>query len=68
MFRRWKESKGADDEYKKIIAYVCIIIFSLHVVSCIRCVLVYFRREVEASKLEAAKDGVTVPTTLEVRL
>jgi len=42
MFRRWKDSKGADKEYENIV-----------------------RKQVLATKADAEKDGVVVPTTLE---
>jgi len=42
MFRKWKDSKGADKEYENIV-----------------------RKQVLATKADAEKDGVTVPTTLE---
>uniref|UniRef100_A0A914UZ92 UBC core domain-containing protein n=1 Tax=Plectus sambesii TaxID=2011161 RepID=A0A914UZ92_9BILA len=42
MYRRWKESNGADDEYAKIV-----------------------RKQVEATREDAERDGVSVPLTLE---
>lgn len=42
MYRRWKESKGLDEEYAKMI-----------------------KKQVELSRVEAEKDGVVVPMTLE---
>uniref|UniRef100_A0A672IJQ4 E2 ubiquitin-conjugating enzyme n=1 Tax=Salarias fasciatus TaxID=181472 RepID=A0A672IJQ4_SALFA len=42
MYRKWKDSKGADNEYAEII-----------------------RKQVQATKLEAERDGVTVPLTLD---
>ncbi|XP_050044211.1 ubiquitin-conjugating enzyme E2 R2 isoform X1 [Dermacentor andersoni] len=42
MYRRWKDSKGADKEYENII-----------------------RKQVSATRLEADRDNVTVPTTID---
>ncbi|KAH7966496.1 hypothetical protein HPB49_016858 [Dermacentor silvarum] len=42
MYRRWKDSKGADKEYENII-----------------------RKCVADSRLEAEKDGVRIPTTVD---
>ncbi|EDO31189.1 predicted protein [Nematostella vectensis] len=42
MFRKWRETKGKDSEYEKII-----------------------RKQVQRSKIDAEKDGIHVPTTVQ---
>ena len=59
MYRRWKESKGKDKEYENIIRFG-VFVFKVCFKICF-----FFRKQVTASKLEAEKDNVVVPTTLE---
>lgn len=62
MYRRWKESKGKDKEYENIIRSDIKIAFLTLVLTddMLDC-----RKQVTASRLEAEKDQVVVPTTLE---
>lgn len=58
MYRKWKETNGKDEEYSKIVRYVSTNPIP-HQISH------SFRKQVEATKAEAEKDGVKVPETVD---
>lgn len=66
MYRRWKDSRGKDKEYENIIRWVWLVAEWEWIVqwymSLFNCC---YRKQVSASRSEAEKDNVVVPTTIE---
>ena len=73
MYRRWKDSKGKDKEYEHIIRYLIIFPYVLNTdISYLSCpcsvfkyIIHFFRKQVQASRLDAEREGVVIPTTME---
>jgi len=68
MYRRWKDSKGKDKEYENIIKYVICHLKHFIENKLLVVMLIlndYFRKQVVSGRLEADRDGVVVPLTLE---
>lgn len=64
MYRRWRDSNGRDNEYPNIIRYIFLNQKVMKFMSTFGLFLTY-RKQATQAKIEADKEGIVVPMTLE---
>ncbi|XP_011051168.1 PREDICTED: ubiquitin-conjugating enzyme E2 R2 isoform X1 [Acromyrmex echinatior] len=65
MYRRWRDSKGRDKEYENIIRQKIGHNQGRYFLNIYLVYVFLFRKQAQAAKMEAEKEGIVVPVTLE---